>query len=807
MLEHALRYARLGWRVLPIAPGGKRPIIKNWRNLATTDEATIREWWKTVPNANIGILIEGDSETVVLDVEGPNGHDVSGIDAWIDIAKAAGFNGDFPTQRTPSTGMHILGRRPDEIERMGRRLAPGIEIFGGGGSTKQIVVGPSEASGASYEWTLDLDVGPEDLPEFPASIFLGMEVEPETEQGPPRVRDAFDDAVDAYNAQNPLTLPRGTRRVACPVCASERCWGRLAARDDRWCCWSETHKVEWADVGRKTSDGDAMYGDALDLAVARSRIAGEPKTRKAVLIDAGLLRETKPQIDRYARPEDDGKMLARVFVHGMHEDPVGYVTPEQFAERCLDEVPDDVIYRKDGILRTMGEDDDMPILDPKSMVNILGRYVSLLDTSHRTKKPKVVLSRWTQGHAASVIARATLGHENVRPLIERTRMPMPVMHDGAIVFLQPGYNRPGYLLDRDEPIVPIMNRDEIYQVMREIVRTFPFGAYPGEYSGNSPFSSEANALAHMLTIYVRPLIDGPTPMFTYMAPSPGTGKTTLAQSVTMAAAGVEPLLGPIPTKSDKFIDTVTATLARPGVPSYVWDNVRSDEPFEHQQLDSLITGKFWADRAKYDRESANFKNRVVWSATIQTGTSVNRDLASRAVGIYLDAKTDDPEGRRFDRDPITFAGDQHDRVCAAMMGAVSLWDAAGRPSRPQAFDHGSRFGEWNRIVPGILYVVDEMLGSHVNANHDAFARHAHENDDPWTILTGVWIEKHDGRAMKSSDLLKVVINGNDLELGAVGDDVRRLGRFLAKHEGWRVGDRKYVRTQRGGTMWHELRAV
>ena len=81
MLEHALAYARAGWRVMPlhnIGPDGvctcrptksrpkagvecpspgKHPRIKTGRafEAATTDEAQIRQWWAKWPAANIGL--------------------------------------------------------------------------------------------------------------------------------------------------------------------------------------------------------------------------------------------------------------------------------------------------------------------------------------------------------------------------------------------------------------------------------------------------------------------------------------------------------------------------------------------------------------------------------------------------------------------------------------------------------------------------------------------------------------------------------------------------------------------------------
>ena len=48
-LEHALKYASMGLRVFPLQPGTKIPATANGVNDATTDPATITEWWTDTP--------------------------------------------------------------------------------------------------------------------------------------------------------------------------------------------------------------------------------------------------------------------------------------------------------------------------------------------------------------------------------------------------------------------------------------------------------------------------------------------------------------------------------------------------------------------------------------------------------------------------------------------------------------------------------------------------------------------------------------------------------------------------------------
>ncbi len=74
-LAIALRYAELGFRVLPLKERSKEPLIADWPNKATTDEATIRGWWAKWPRANIGIATGryGGGYFCVLDFDPRNG--------------------------------------------------------------------------------------------------------------------------------------------------------------------------------------------------------------------------------------------------------------------------------------------------------------------------------------------------------------------------------------------------------------------------------------------------------------------------------------------------------------------------------------------------------------------------------------------------------------------------------------------------------------------------------------------------------------------------------------------------------------
>ena len=68
-LDAALTFAEKGWRVFPIVPKTKKPLIKEWQTLATNNPDQVKAWWSQSPHSNIGIATGKESILVVLDVD------------------------------------------------------------------------------------------------------------------------------------------------------------------------------------------------------------------------------------------------------------------------------------------------------------------------------------------------------------------------------------------------------------------------------------------------------------------------------------------------------------------------------------------------------------------------------------------------------------------------------------------------------------------------------------------------------------------------------------------------------------------
>lgn len=149
MVKAALALAQRGFRVHPLAPGGKIARLEGWPDKATTDEATIRGWWRDVPNGNIGI-VPGATGRVAMDLDRKDGKD--GVAAFGALATEHGFspNGTL-TARTPTGGEHRFFALPPGVElgNTAGLLGEGIDSK----SSRGYVVGAgSLIGGVPYTW-------------------------------------------------------------------------------------------------------------------------------------------------------------------------------------------------------------------------------------------------------------------------------------------------------------------------------------------------------------------------------------------------------------------------------------------------------------------------------------------------------------------------------------------------------------------------------------------------------------------------------------------------------------------------------
>jgi hypothetical protein len=147
LLTAALDYARRGLAVLPLQPHGKAPcghLVPHGVKNATTDPATIRDWWQREHRANIG-LRTGCGLTV-LDVDPRHGGDRA-LSAHLHTRSVR--LAPTPEVATGGGGSHYYFAAPEHL-RSARLPGGGLELKADGG---YVVAPPSiHPTGPRYTW-------------------------------------------------------------------------------------------------------------------------------------------------------------------------------------------------------------------------------------------------------------------------------------------------------------------------------------------------------------------------------------------------------------------------------------------------------------------------------------------------------------------------------------------------------------------------------------------------------------------------------------------------------------------------------
>lgn len=142
-----LQIAQWGWRLFPVKPRGKQPLITDWPHKATNETPCIERWMDRFPDCNWGVATGPESGIFVLDADGENG-----LRAIVDLERQGCVLPKTLTTRT-ARGTHTFLDWPfsgAEIRNSAGKLAPGLDVRGAGG---YVVVPPSvHPDGAAYSF-------------------------------------------------------------------------------------------------------------------------------------------------------------------------------------------------------------------------------------------------------------------------------------------------------------------------------------------------------------------------------------------------------------------------------------------------------------------------------------------------------------------------------------------------------------------------------------------------------------------------------------------------------------------------------
>lgn len=301
------------------------------------------------------------------------------------------------------------------------------------------------------------------------------------------------------------------------------------------------------------------------------------------------------------------------------------------------------------------------------------------------------------------------------------------------------------------------------------------------------FESEADqsaALAAVLTAVTRPSLSV-APAFNITATSSGSGKSYLADAITLFAGPDEPYRVSYPSGADeagKLI--VTVLMEKPAV--VLFDDMQGNwKPFG--PINRMLTSPTTTERLLGTNRSATVHTRALF---LGTGNNIEpeRDLRRRVVSIRLAPRHETPALRSFRRDPVADLRKHRARAVECVLAIIGAFRAEGEPMAKVpaigTYDDWSRFCRHPLMWLGLPDPAQSLIDQ---VSHDPERQSLAELLDAWHRhfgLRSVTVRQLIAKAEQKPDLMEAIEELPVMEGRSVNRN--KLGWFISKNRGRRA---------------------
>ena len=329
----------------------------------------------------------------------------------------------------------------------------------------------------------------------------------------------------------------------------------------------------------------------------------------------------------------------------------------------------------------------------------------------------------------------------------------PTLRADCSILDEPGYDDasgllffPGNYTFGKIPTEPTLEdaqraKDELLKILEE----FPF----------ENATSKSVTLAAILTALVRRSITT-APLFGFTAPKMASGKSLLADVVSLIATGKPNSVIAQAENETEEKKRIMAVLIE-GDPIVCYDNV--EKPFKSAALCSILTQQEYKDRLLGGNETRT----VLTTATfLVTGNNLifMGDISTRALLCKLDPQVEHPEERSFAIDLRKYIPENRNKLVLAGLIILRAYHVAGSPV--QNIEQFGRFEEWNRWIRSAIVWLG--MADPYETRKDI------QNNDPIRIMLNslfmTWYKIFGDRSIK----LKELKNMNSIQVNNAIDD-------------------------------------
>lgn len=592
---------------------------------------------------------------------------------------------------------------------------------------------------------------------------------------------------------------------------------------DRWSAAGKDYKPDectskWATFG----DGKTKLGTLFKLA----QDAGWPGFPRceSPYVSSGK----SPEADEYRREHPEEAAAATPPVIECSDTSLAYATDQTLMAMGRINRPPEV-FDVGGQFSWIKLDKD----DGRAFIQVMSKYAirdrlaraATFEQTVDTKQGPVTKEIFPPMDLVHSVMAQKYWSDSVAPSLSMVAESPRFSKDGRLI-LEPGYHADARIFYMPPPELASLNIPspptpaQVETAVRFIV---------DDYLGDFPFAdqaSRANAVACMMLPFVRPMIDGATPMHLFEASTEGTGKGLLAQACAFPSLGRD--LRSSPQKEDEAEWRKSITSILTGAPSHIYyDNMynpvnwRDDMlPIDSGTLALAITQRVWTDRILGSSKDFVGKVNVVWMAS-GNNLEFSKELIRRIVPIRLRTPQQNPcERTGFRCEPDTleeWARKNRVKLLEACLTICLNWIAEEMTPGKQIM--GS-FLDYARVMGGILDMAG-IRGFLGNLKFKA-ATSIDRESLRWEALVKEWKTIYGTKPVSSGDLYDVIfgVEGQlpgDADLQVSFADIlgegtplsrkQKLGHALAKQVDRVWGDRRIVLTEvvtRGGSPIYKL---
>lgn len=407
------------------------------------------------------------------------------------------------------------------------------------------------------------------------------------------------------------------------------------------------------------------------------------------------------------------------------------------------------------------------------------RFDSRLDDWKRLDCPKDVARTYQSriGHWRVPILTGLIGAPTLRADGSPLEQPGYDAATGRYATFSPGQFR---------PLSVRPTRDDAAVALRTLIE--PLSEFPWVMA-----SDRAAALAAIITVLVRHLV--PTaPMTAFLAPRRGSGKSLLADIVSIIGTGHCVAVMTPGINDEEMRKRVFASLLK-GDPVPCIDNITGE--ISSPALGQVLSQTRFQDRLLGASKMVTLPTgAATWLATGNNVTFAG-DLPRRVVPCNIDARIENPSTRTFKREEslVDYVRKHRPDLVYAGLTIVQAYLLAGRPK--QGLEPFGSFEGWSNLIRSALVWAGEADPCEGRAELEEYD----PDQQQLGAVHAAWRAEFGTRNVTGKDLIDRAIaqtNGDlfralmDVAMGRDGKlDGRKLGKWLLAHvkvvaSGWRI---------------------